>query len=127
MATKYVRLNPRSNNTTVQNLYGANRFIRKNYQMSNFKIAIGDYSDGDKIEIRVVGAKKVLFMEVQNATTGAKITIEAVDAYTKGANDIGPGLYIRTAAITTAVELNVMICTTVADINAVNYATIAAS
>ena len=83
MATKYVRLNPRSNNTTVQNLYGANRFIRKNYQMSNFKIAIGDYSDGDKIEIRVVGAKKVLFMEVQNATTGAKITIEAVDAYTK--------------------------------------------
>lgn len=127
MATKYVRLNPRSNNTTVQNLYGANRFIRKNYQMSNFKIAIGDYSDGDKIEIRVVGAKKVLFMEVQNATTGAKITIEAVDAYTKGANDIGPGLYIRTDAITTAVELNVMICTTVADINVVNYATIVAS
>ncbi|MFA5014276.1 MAG: hypothetical protein WC549_01865 [Actinomycetota bacterium] len=127
MATKYIRINPRSNNTVINNVFGANRFIRKNFQITNFKINSTDYTDGDKIEIRIVGAKKVLFVEVQNATTGAAQTIEGVSTFTKGANDLGPGMYVRTAAIATAVDLNVLIHSTVADVTAINYATVTAS
>lgn len=115
MAIKYVRINPKSTNTVIQNLFGANRFIRKNYQISNFRISGTDYSDGDKIEIRVGGAKRILFVSIQNANDGTPITLETIDAYTKGANDKYNGMYVRTAAISTAVCLNVIITSSIVD------------
>jgi len=67
------------------------------------------------IEIRVGGAKRILFVSIQNANDGSPITLETIDAYTKGANDKYNGMFVRTAAITTAVCLNVIITSSIVD------------
>lgn len=127
MATKYVRIDPKSNQTIIQNLFGANRFIRKNFKEVCFKVASTGYSNGDKLEFRLAGAKKILFFEIQNASTGAKIAAEATSTFTKGTLDVMAGMYIRTEAIATAVDLNVLIKVSIDDTNAINFMTPSAS
>lgn len=127
MATKYLRIDPRSNLIAVNNIAAFNQSIRKNWVFHNFKIAAAQYANGDKIEIRLPGYKQITGFTILNATTGAIIPTEAVGTYSKGANDISGGYYIRTGTISTAVELNVLIYSVVADDSNINWATLSAT
>jgi hypothetical protein len=127
MATKYLRIAPRSGLSCVNNVAAANQSVRKNWVMHNFKIAVGQYGNGDKIEIRLPGAKQITGWLITDATTGAIEPTEGAGTYSKGAGDIAAGYYIRTAAIATAVQLNVTIYSVIADDAYINWATLTAS
>ena len=73
MATKYLRIAPKSGLSCVDNIAASTQNIRKNWVMHNFKIAVGQYANGDKIEIRLPGAKQITGWSITNATTGAII------------------------------------------------------
>jgi hypothetical protein len=127
MATKYLRIAPRSGLSCVNNVAASNQSVRKNWVMHNFKIAVGQYANGDKIEIRLPGAKQITGWSITDATTGAIEAAEAAGTYSKGTYDIAAGYYIRTGAIATAVELNVVIYSVVADDAYINWATLTAT
>lgn len=122
MATKYIRIIPKSTNTVIQNLYGSNRFIRKNYKIDNFKIKSSDYSDGDDIEIRVAGARQIMFATILDET-GDSIEY-TISSYSKGDKDSMSGMKIKTSTITTATTLNVFICSNVGKDSSVIYANV---
>jgi hypothetical protein len=127
MATKYLRIAPKSGLSCIDNIAASTQNIRKNWVMHNFKIAIDQYANGDKIEIRLPGAKQITGWSITNATTGAIIPTEAAGTYSKGSGDIAAGYYVRTATIATAVELNVVIYSVIADNAYVNWATLTAT
>lgn len=115
MATKYCRIRLYGEKNAITNINAGQNLIRNNYHRSSFIVKSTEYSNGDDIQFRFDGAQIFLEKTIQNATTGAAITLASEAAYTQGTLDEMSGRYIATAAIGTAVDLLVNVAFTVID------------
>ncbi len=113
MATKIARIKWDSPNTILPHTSS----MLTNSLITTINVNSSQYSNGDKIEVRLVGAKHILSYLIQNANTGAIINAEAVGDYSVGTNESTFGKYIRTGAIASAVDLNILILWSIENIS----------
>lgn len=104
MATKYLRLDPYSPYLAIHNLTHGQNIIRNGYNILNC-IVPGDinsttipvqFQGGDRLSIRLVGAKTLLYVLLQYADDLDVVPILSADFYTPLGGDRTSGMEIIT-------------------------------
>jgi hypothetical protein len=127
---KYFRVRESGEKLAIFNFSNAGNILRDGFHQASFLIDSSQYDANDQIEIRLEGAIYVLGFLIQNKNTGEIITLEPgvpPTSYTKGTEDMSAGIYLRTSAIPTPIDIAVNIWYTVESGSAITYATLTAS